>query len=296
MKEARALLQSAASDAGNDHNAMLLAYLGHLQALFGDIQAAQKLTGEAVHLDPDCASCHLYRFEAIARRAETLSQLKAMLKLHSIKKQLEQAEKLNPRLGDIQWGWIQMDLNLPAALGGSAANALKHAAILSQIDPVDGHLARAKIYQWQGQLDQVLNEYRAAAHDYPGDPRGIFALGRALYQRADYAAAAAPLRRAWEMNRASVLYGAYHAANLVQLQRSRRARTVLQAARLQHPDSRLGDFLTAQALLHTGQDPAWAGQLLERYLAVPPEPGQATTAQARQLLAQSQSHAAAAGS
>ncbi len=284
LKEARALLERASTDAGNDKNAPLLAYLGHLDAQFGDLKSARALTKEAVKVDANCATCHLYRFEAMALHAETLNQVRALLALHGIKKQLEKAEALAPNLGDVQWGWIQLDLSLPAAVGGSSRAALEHATILSRIDPVDGHLARASIFASQGHPDQALAEYRAAAEQHSNDPRGVFALGKALYQRADYAGAAAPLRRAWDLNHASALYGAYHAANLVRLQRLAEGRAVLAAAQQGHPNSRLGDFLTGQALADTGQDFDWAKQLLQRYLQVPPEPGQATAAEAEALL------------
>ncbi|MGH9487566.1 MAG: tetratricopeptide repeat protein [Terriglobales bacterium] len=286
LKQARALLQPLAGDPGNDKNAALLAYLGHLQVLFGNLKAARELTGKAVRLDPACASCHLYRFEALARNAERLNQFRALLALHGIKDQLEKAARLDPSLGDIQWGWIQLDLTLPPALGGGSQDALQHADLLARLDPVDGNLARAEIFLASGHPQRALAEYRAAAQTHPADPRGVFALGRALYLRADYAGAAAPLRRAWQMNSASALYGAYHAANLTRLQHLRRARAVLASAQRLHPGSRLGDFLTAQALLATGQDLAWARHLLLRYLAVPPEPGQASAASAQQLLTQ----------
>jgi len=287
LKEARQLVATAVAQPENKDNAELLAYYGHLQAEFDDLKSASDLTRQAIKMDPDCAPCHLYRFESLARRAETMNQFRAMMQLHGIKHELETAEQLDPKLGDVQWGWIRLDLTLPAAVGGSTSDAYKHADRLAALDPVDGHLARASIAEDSKDPTRALNEYRAAAHDFPQDPRGVFALGKALFLRQDYAGAAGPLERAWEMNHQSVLYGAYHAANLVQLRQPQAARTVLEAAQKIHSDSRLGDYLTAQALLATGQDTPWARALLERYLAVPPEPNQPTAAAARQLLSTS---------
>lgn len=285
LKEARQVVVEALAQAQNHDNAELLAYYGHLQVEFNDLDAARDLTQQAVKLAPGCAPCHLYRFEALARHAETLSQFRALLQLHGIKKELETAQRLDPKLGDVQWGWIRLDLTLPGAVGGSVSDAYKHADALAQLDPVDGHLARATIAEEAGDPTRALNEYRAAATSYPQDPRGVFALGKALYLRHDYAGASSPLTRAWEMNHQSALYGAYHAANLVRLLQPQAARAVLDAARQIHPQSRLGEFLTAQALVDTGQDAGWARTLLQDYLAVPPEPQQPTAAEARQLLA-----------
>ncbi|HET9785367.1 MAG TPA: hypothetical protein VFP94_10490 [Terriglobales bacterium] len=283
-KQARQLVADAVAQPENKDKAVLWAYYGHLQAEFDELKSADELTRKAVKMDPNCAACHLYRFEALARRAETMNQFRALLQLHGIKKELEAAERLDPSLADVQWGWIRLDLTLPAAVGGSTGDAYKHADRLAQLDPVDGHLARAAIAQDSKDATRELNEVRAAAHDYPQDPRGVFAFGKTLYLRHDFAGAADPLARAWDLNHQSALYAAYHAANLVQLRQPQAARAVLDAADQIHPDSRLGDFLTAQALLATEQDPAWAHTLLQAYLAVPTEPTQPTAAEARQLL------------
>ncbi|HVA63024.1 MAG TPA: tetratricopeptide repeat protein [Terriglobales bacterium] len=283
LKEARSLLAAAVADPGNARNAPLIGYYSHLLAKFGDLRGGMSMAKRAVALDDRCAACHLYLFEAMADRAKTVSQFRALLQLPKMKKQLQKATDLDPNSGDVQWGWIDLDLALPSALGGSPADALKHADRLAQIDPVDGHLARASIYESTHKPDLALAEYRAAAVDHPNDPRGIFALGQALYARKDYAAAAPQLTRALALNPQSALYSGYQAANLVQLQHRRQAQQVLEAAAKLHPDSRLGAYLVAQALHDTGQDFDWAKQLLGAYMAMPPEPEQPTLAQAQKL-------------
>ncbi|HUX68332.1 MAG TPA: tetratricopeptide repeat protein [Terriglobales bacterium] len=283
LKEARSLLAAAVADPGNARDARLLAYYGHVLAKFGDLKGGMQMAKRAVGLDPQCGSCHLYLFEAMADHAKTMSQFRALLQLPKMKKQLQKATSLDPNSADVQWGWIDLDLALPAALGGSSADALRHAERLAQIDPVDGHLARASIYQSLRQPEQAMAEFRAAAVDHPNDPRGVFALGQALYQRQDFVAAAPQLARALALNPQSTLYAGYQAANLVRLKHLAQARQVLQAAAQLHPDSRLGAYLVAQALHATGQDFDWAKQLLGAYRAVPPEPDQPTLAQAQQL-------------
>ncbi len=284
-KQARSLLASAVADPGNAQNAPLIAYYGHVLASFGDLGQSLKMTKRAVKLDPQCASCRLYLFESMAKRAKHQNTFRAMLQLPKMKKQLETAERLNPRLGDVQWGWIDLDLVLPKAAGGGAENAIAHAQQLRRLDPVDGRLALASIYKQTGNPAQALVEYRAAATNHPQDPRGVFALGKALFQQRQYAAAAPYLARALDLNARSALYAAYQAANLVHLNRLVQAQQVIAAAHQRFPDSRLADFLVAQALKDVGQDYAWARQLLQAYLRVPPEPQQPTAAAAKKLLA-----------
>ncbi|MGH9418286.1 MAG: hypothetical protein ACRD01_16825 [Terriglobales bacterium] len=285
LKEARQFLASASAQAANQHNPELLAYYAHVLVLFGESKLARAEAEKSVALDANCAACHLYLFEALADHAKKIPQWRALLELHKLRKQLETATALNPHLGDVQWGWIELDLSLPASVGGSTNDALQHAGKLAQTDPVDGHLARASIYRAMKKPEQALTEYRAAATEFPQDPRGSFALGKALYERAEYGTAAPYLARAWELNHQSALYAAYLAANLVRLKTLPEARQVLAAAASLHPDSRLGAYLAAQALKATGQDFNWAKQLLESYLTVPPEPTQPTLSDARQLLA-----------
>ncbi|HXE30592.1 MAG TPA: hypothetical protein VN515_02195 [Terriglobales bacterium] len=285
LKEARDLLAGAVSQPANANDAALLAFYGHVVTMFGDFNQGMNLTKKAVALDANCATCHLYLFEAMAERAKTLSQVRALLVLPKLRKQLQKADELGPRLGDVQWGWIDLDLGLPAAVGGSAQDAFAHADKLSQIDPVDGHLARASIYAYAKKPDQELAEYQAAATEHPNDPRGVFAYGQALAERGEYAKAEPLLARASQMSPGSVMYSGYEAAALVHLGRLEQARTVIEDGQRVHPASRLGEYLTAQALKDTGKDFAWARQLLDAYLTVPPEPQQPTAAEARQLLA-----------
>ena len=285
LKEARDLLAAAVAVPANAADARLLAYYAHVLIKFGDVSGGQRWAKRAVALDPQCASCHLYLFEAMATRARTLSTMRGIWELPKVKKQLEQATALDPHLDDVQWGWIEFDLGLPKAAGGGLEAARAHAAQLEQIDLVDGHLALASIAASEGQPQQALQEYRAAAAAAPGDPRGTFALGKALYQRGQYAAAAPLLARALALNPQSALYSGYQAANLVHLHQLEAARAVIAAGQKVHPDSRLAEYLTAQALKATGQDFAWARQLLASYLTVPPEPEQPTAAEGRELLA-----------
>lgn len=284
-KKARSLLQAAVQQPANRDNARLVAYYGHVVMQFGDLRDGLKLTKRAVALDPNCASCHLYRFEALAKRAKTVNHFRALMALPKLRKQLELADKLNPGLGDVQWGWIRFDLALPAAVGGGFDNARQHAQLLRRIDPVDGRLAQAQIAEAAGQPQAALAAYRAAALHHPQDPRGLFALGRALFREGQHAAAARYLGAALALNRQSALYSAYMAANLVYLRQLEQARLVLQAGDQVHPDSRLGEFLVARALQAVGQDFPWARQLLAFYLRVPPEPGQPSSRQAQRLLA-----------
>lgn len=281
-KEARQLLAQSLSQDPN--NPELLAYNAHILTGFGDYTTALQMAQHAVSMNANCAICHLYLSEALGEKAKHLSKLRALLELRKIRKQLEQATALGPNVADVHWGWINFNLEVPAAAGGNPHTAMQQAAALAVIDPVDGHLARATVYLATGQPAQALHEYLQAAQQYPSDPRGVFYVGLTYFQGAQYAAAAPYLERAAKLQPQSSLYAGYYAAVLIHLQKEDQARQVITASAPLHPDSRLPDYLVAEALKRVGQNFVWARELIQRYLATPPEPDQPTVSDARQLL------------
>jgi tetratricopeptide (TPR) repeat protein len=281
-KDARQLISAAVQ---RDPNvAILQAYYAHVLIGFSDVKGALDAARRAVSLDENCALCHLYLGEALGERARHMNKLRALVQLRTIRQELERAYQLNPNLDDVQWGLINFNLQVPPAAGGKIEAALEHANDLMKIDPVDAHIARAAVFLAQGHNESALLEYEQAARQYPGDPRGSFSAGFALFQRGDYAAALPYLQRARDLAPASTLYAAYAAATLVHLRHQNEARQILVSSDAQHPDSRLADYLVAQALRDVGQNFTWARQLLTAYMAVPPEPDQPSADDARRLL------------
>lgn len=277
------MLAAALSREAN--NPELLAYQAHVLVGFGADEEALKLAKQSVSLDANCALCHLFLSEALGEKAKHMGKMRALLALHKIRKQLELATQLGPNLPDVHWGWINYNLEVPAAAGGSTAQAMRQAEAIAPQDPVDSRIARASVYLALGQQEQAMQQYRLAAQEHPEDPRGVFYVGLTLFQRDDFAGAEPWLKKALTLQPESSLYAGYYAANLVRLGEPTRAREVLAASAPRHPDSRLSDFLVAKALKTIGENFAWARQLLDSYLATAPEPDQPTHQDARALLA-----------
>lgn len=281
-KEARDLLTHALQHA--PQNPELMAYQAHVLLGFGQADEALDLAQQAVKLDGQCALCHLYLSEAMGEKARHMNRFRAVVQIHHIHKELETALQLAPRNGDVRWGWINFDLDVPSAVGGSTSDAVRQADALEGIDPVDGHIAHATISLATGHPNEAMAEYQKAARAFPNDPRGNFYVGLTLFQKGQFAAAQPYLDRARTLQPQSALYIGYYAATLVHLHRQEQARAVIDAALQRFPNSRLGDYLVAQALHAIGQNFEWARQLLTSYLAVPSEPDQPTHADAQQLL------------
>ncbi|MGH9535282.1 MAG: CDC27 family protein [Terriglobales bacterium] len=282
-KEARSLVQEQLAKSPKD--AELLAYDAHIQIGFGHDAAALKEARRAVKLDPTCALCHLYLGEALGQKAKRESKVFALIQVGKIKRQLTLASRYGPDLGDVHWGWIRFNLQVPPVAGGNVKDAFAQARALGRIDPVDGLIAQATIDLALGRPGAAMAAYQQAAGQYPNDPRAIFEVGLTLFNRQQYARAAGYLRRARDLQPQSTLYAGYYAATLIHLRQHQRARHVIAATQPLHPDSRLADYLAAKALKSVGQDYAWARRLVSAYLAAAPEPNQPTVHQARELLA-----------
>lgn len=284
-KEARALLQQVLDQPSPTASAPLMAFYAHVLTAFGEREQALQWARKSVAADPNCVSCHLFLAEALGERAKAMAHVRAAFEINKIRSQLDRAQSLDPKDGDVQWGWLRFELELPAVAGGSLQEAAKHADELAAIDPVEGLLGNAMVDLARNQPDKALADYEAAAEKFPANPSGSFNAGMTLYLRGDYPAAEPYLTHAESLEDQSPLYTGYLAADLVRLGREPEARKLLEQAAKLYPDSRLPDFLVAQALVAMRQDVNWARELLQAYLQVPPEPDQPTAAEASELLA-----------
>lgn len=148
-----------------------------------------------------------------AQRAAVVRQLGLAVKA---RQEFERAVELDPANADALEDLIEFQIQAPAFLGGSLAKARVHAAALERRDPLRGRLARAEILRRQpagpagsagpagpegpsgspgsagstrpagqtgGGALAAERELRAAAVDFPGDPRPRLALA-AIYEQA----------------------------------------------------------------------------------------------------------------
>jgi tetratricopeptide (TPR) repeat protein len=139
-----------------------------------------------------------------AQRAPVVRQLGLAVKA---RQEFERAVELDPANADALEDLIEFQIQAPAFLGGSLAKARVHAAELERRDPLRGWLARAEILRRQparpagsagpagapgstgsaGSAGQTgapaaERELRAAAAEFPGDPRPRLALAAAYEQ------------------------------------------------------------------------------------------------------------------
>lgn len=99
-----------------------------------------------------------YQFKyggALGMKALEVNKFKALGMIDDIRTSFENAILLDPKHLEARWALIELNLKLPAIVGGSQAKALQYANELAAISPVDGYLAR-------GHIDEYFDRYTQA--------------------------------------------------------------------------------------------------------------------------------------
>lgn len=99
-----------------------------------------------------------YQFKyggALGMKALEVNKFKALGMIDDIRTSFENAILLDPKHLEARWALIELNLKLPAIVGGSQTKALQYANELAAISPVDGYLAR-------GHIDEYFDRYTQA--------------------------------------------------------------------------------------------------------------------------------------
>ncbi|MGH9354799.1 MAG: tetratricopeptide repeat protein [Terriglobia bacterium] len=130
----------------------------------GDLNGATAHAEQAVRIDPTNAQYHLWLGRMVGSEAGRERSVTLAMKT---RKEFEEAVKLAPSNADARRALMEYYLDAPWILGGSKAKAEEQAAAISQIDPIEGLLARARMDQAAGQPHQADSDYRQAIQAKP---------------------------------------------------------------------------------------------------------------------------------
>ena len=83
-------------------------------------------------------------------------------KIGDIKHELEQTAKLDPKHIETRWALIEFYMQLPGIFGGSEHKAIFYANELIEISPVDGHLAKGYIAEYNERIKDAERYYKKA--------------------------------------------------------------------------------------------------------------------------------------
>lgn len=132
----------------------------------GDIAGLDKSWDKAIfyykklkQLKPTEAD-YFYKYGgALGMKAKEVNKFRALGMIDEVRESFEKAIVLNSGHIDARWALIELNLQLPAIVGGSESEAIKYSNELLKLSPVDGYLSR-------GRIDEHYNRYKASELQY----------------------------------------------------------------------------------------------------------------------------------
>ncbi len=140
----------------------------HLRTLeyLGDIAGQNKLWDKSINyykklktLKPAEANYYYKYGGALGMKSLEVSKIKALGMIGEVRSSFEKAIELNPKHIEARWALIELNLQLPAIVGGSESKAIKYSSELRELSPVDGYLSR-------GHIDEYFKRYAEAEVQY----------------------------------------------------------------------------------------------------------------------------------
>jgi tetratricopeptide (TPR) repeat protein len=179
-------------------DALALCYLGRTYFERRQAMPAIDWLQRAVARAPGRSDFHDWLGRAYGIAAQRAAVVRQFGLATRARQEFERAVELDPANPDALEDLIEFQIQAPAFLGGSLAKARAHAAELERHDPLRGRLAGAEILLRQpggpaaaagpkgpaglAGAAAAERELRAAAADFPGDPRPRLALAAAYEQ------------------------------------------------------------------------------------------------------------------
>ncbi|HKK11388.1 MAG TPA: tetratricopeptide repeat protein [Flavobacteriaceae bacterium] len=137
--------------------------------LLGDAYSNQKKWDDAQNcykkltkLAPNNANYYYKYGGALGMKALNVSKLNALTIIGDVKSSFLKAAELDPKHIDVRWALVELYMQLPGILGGGRTKSFKYADELERLSKVDGYLAKAFIYESDGQPDRAEDYYEKA--------------------------------------------------------------------------------------------------------------------------------------
>lgn len=152
------LLSAAAAKSPNDSQLRLL--LGHCYYELGDFSRAIDSLEQETQLAPRDSQGHDWLGRAYGRRAEQVSMFSAYSLARKTRHEFATAVDLQTTNFEAQRDLIRFDMNAPSLVGGGDDKAQHEIDELSQIDAVQGELARAEFFATKKRYDEADEQYQ----------------------------------------------------------------------------------------------------------------------------------------
>lgn len=218
----------------------------------GDSERAATLLQKAVAQTPNSSEAHLLLGEAYGNMAQKASIFSQPGLARKTQAEFEKAVQLDPNNFDARMGLVQYYSLAPRIIGGSDEKAAAEANEMKRRDALKGHQAWAFIYRRQKKADLAKKEYTDFVKEQPNSPKSHYWLAVYYLGEKNFKAA------------------------------SEEFETVVKV----DPTYMPGWFQIGRMAALNSNDYVRGEQLLRKYLAYSPKPGEPSIARAHYWLGQ----------
>jgi len=137
-------------------------YLGDIAGYAKEWDTAISYYEPLVNQDDSNANYHFKLGGAIGMKALEMNRIRAIGYIGDIREHFERAAQLDPKHIEARWALVEFYIQLPAIIGGSEKKAIVYANQLTEISPVDGHLAKGYIAEYNNRPKDAEQHYKMA--------------------------------------------------------------------------------------------------------------------------------------
>ncbi len=187
LDQARSSLEAAVREDPADARAA--SYLGRVYLAADNSDRAAEWMARSVEIEPENADYHLWLARAYGHQAVRASVLKQPALARRVRKEFEEASRLDPENLEARFGLIEFFQRAPGILGGSAKKADEQAEEIRRRDALQGYRAWGRIAELRKNFDRALAQYEAAASQFPDRNEPLYWIGAFLVRKSDYSRA-----------------------------------------------------------------------------------------------------------
>lgn len=216
-----ALESFTALEQSDPENHKLHYFLGQIDLIKGDHDAASKRFSTAIEHDPQNSIYHLWLGKTNIQKLQSASFFEQGIIANRAKNNFQKAVQYDPSNVEARLNLAGYYLNAPAIAGGSIKKAIEQAREIIHNDAKQGHLMLARIYAYEEEYDQALQEYEVLITIDPQDEDLYYGKGLLLQTNKQFDKAFEVFEKALALNPISMknLYqvgrtGVYSGQNL----------------------------------------------------------------------------------
>jgi tetratricopeptide (TPR) repeat protein len=160
-------------------NPTALHYLAKIALNEGEFDQAEEYIEKAIEAAPIDAAVHFDAARIMGAQAQDSSMFSAPGYAKDALKAFKKAAELEPETIQYRQGLMSFYLQAPGFLGGDEKLAMAEANAIAQLDPAQGFVALANVYQSTDKEEQLALHYASVDDKYPDNASILF--NRGLY-------------------------------------------------------------------------------------------------------------------